>query len=115
MIILILLFVVAAAAGASLRAVSNQVANTIHFPYGTLTVNLIASFALGAVSGAEWGGPWPTVFGVAGLGALSTWSTLANEAATMARERQGGIALLYVTLSCTAGVLAAWFGLQVTG
>jgi fluoride ion exporter CrcB/FEX len=112
-LILAALFLVAAASGASLRAVASELANSEPFPYGTFAVNMVASLALGALSqaGQEWG----TVLGLAGLGALSTWSAVANEVAGMARAQQGPMAVLYLIASCSSGVVAAWVGIQLAG
>jgi CrcB protein len=74
-------------------------------------VNLVASFALGMIVAAA--DPWPTIVGIGALGALSTWSTVANEAAAMSREDRGAMALAYLGLTVSSGVLAAWFGLQL--
>ncbi|MEM8923550.1 MAG: CrcB family protein [Actinomycetota bacterium] len=81
------------------------------FPTGTLLTNLAASFALGAVTGLDDAAN--TIVGIGLLGALSTWSTVANEAAEMARDRQGLQATLYVWATTSSGIVAAWLGLQV--
>jgi len=113
MIVVIAIGVIAAAAiGACLRAYLGLVLNREIFPYGTFAANLIASFTLGLLSTA--GPEWNTVIGIGALGALSTWSTVANEAAQMARSNQGGMAILYLVAMTTTGVLAAWTGIQIT-
>ena len=109
--IVALLFVVAAAVGAAVRAVVSQLANTEPFPYGTFAVNLVASLALGALSQA--GDTWRLVLGLAGLGALSTWSAVASEVAGLARARQGPMAVLYLIASCSSAVVAAWVGIKL--
>lgn len=106
------LFVLAAAAGACVRVVACEELNR-DFPFGTFMINIGAAFALGAIS--NLGSPWPTVAGVAALGALSTWSTMANEVAILARAGQGAMAALYLAATISTGVLAAWIGLQVAG
>ncbi len=106
------LFILAAALGACLRVVACDQLNR-EFPYGTLVVNVGASFALGAMS--QLSSPWPTVAGVAALGAFSTWASVANEVAALARDRLGPLAWLYLAATVTTGVLAAWIGLQVAG
>lgn len=111
MILVGVFFVVLAAVGATVRAVVSQLANTESFPYGTFAVNLAASLALGALSQA--GEPWDVLLGVAGLGALSTWSAVANEVAGMARARQGSMAVLYLVATCSTGIVAAWVGIQL--
>jgi CrcB protein len=106
------MFVVAAALGACLRVLIGDQLNR-DFPYGTFLVNVTASFTLGALS--QLGSPWPTVAGVAALGAFSTWSSVANEVAALARDRQGTLAWLYLAVTISTGILAAWIGLQVAG
>ena len=104
------LVAVAAALGAVVRFL---VANRLNrdLPTGTLAVNLVASASLGlAVSAPD---PLATVLGVGALGALSTWSTAANEAAALSREEHGLLGLGYLALSVSSGVLAAWFGLRL--
>lgn len=104
------LFIVAAAVGASARYLAARALNG-PFPYGTLTVNLAASLALGVLSRQD--GLWWTVAGIGALGALSTWSTVANEVGELARERQGLLAALYLWATATSGVVAAWIGIQL--
>ncbi|MCP3990367.1 MAG: fluoride efflux transporter CrcB [Actinomycetia bacterium] len=107
---IVALFVVAAAVGATARYVASDVFNRA-FPTGTLMVNIVASLALGWLSRA--GSDWEVVIGVGGLGALSTWSTVASEVAQMGRDRQGALAILYLAATTTTGVVAAWVGLQL--
>lgn len=109
-VVTVVLFVVAAAIGATARHLAARTLNG-PFPYGTLVVNLTSSLALGALSGRD--GVWSTVVGIGLLGALSTWSTVANEVAELARERQGLLAGLYLWATATSGVVAAWIGLQL--
>ncbi|MGF1596586.1 MAG: fluoride efflux transporter FluC [Acidimicrobiales bacterium] len=108
---IVVLMVLAAAVGTSVRALAAASLNT-RFPYGTLAVNVAGSLALGALVGA--GDAWRTVAGVGALGALSTWSSVAIEVGELARDRQGTLAALYLAATVTTGVLAAWIGLQLT-
>ncbi len=104
------LVALAAAAGAVVRFGVSQRLNR-DLPLGTLVVNLVGSVALGlAVSAPD---PLATVLGVGALGALSTWSTTANETAGLAREGHGALGLGYLALTVSSGVLAAWFGLRL--
>jgi CrcB protein len=103
-------FVLAAGAGAGIRFLVGRQLNG-EFPLGTLVVNLVASAALGVIAAAE--DPLPVILGVGALGALSTWSTAANEAAEMARDDNGRLGLAYLGLTVSSGVLAAWFGLKI--
>ena len=103
-------FGLAAVLGTAVRFVVGRQLNG-DFPLGTLLVNLLASLVLGVIVSTD--GPLSIVVGIGALGALSTWSTAANEAAEMAREDNGALALGYLGLSISAGVLAAWFGLKL--
>jgi len=104
------LVVVAAAIGSLLRYLVAARLNR-EFPTGTLAANVAASAAVGFVVAA--GDPMPTIIGIGGLGALSTWSATANEAAAMSREGHGRLGLAYLGLTVSTGILAAWFGLKV--
>lgn len=99
-----------AAIGATLRFLVSGYLNGL-FPTGTLAVNLVASFTLGLISGL--GSEWSMVVAAGGLGALSTWSTAANEVAAMARDEQGPLAAAYLACSVTAAVVLAWLGITV--
>jgi CrcB protein len=107
---IVALFVLAAAVGATARFIAADVFNRT-LPSGTLLVNVVASLALGWLSKAGLG--WDVVVGIGGLGALSTWSTVATEVAQMGRDRQGALAVLYLAAMTTTGVVAAWIGLQL--
>ena len=76
----------------------------------TLLVNVIGSFiagiAVATLSGA------PLVFVTVGLcGALTTFSTFANEVTTYARGSDLYLAVGYAIGTALACLLAAWFGL----
>ena len=109
--VVIALTALAAAGGAVLRHLAGGQLNSDEFPLGTLAVNLAASFLLGVIVSAD--DPLPTVVGIGALGALSTWSTVANEAAEMARTGRAALGLTYLGLTVSSGVLIAWFGLQL--
>jgi len=79
-------------------------------PAGTLLVNLAGTFALGAA--AELDGLAATLVGTAGLGALTTFSTVMLELVELwAVDRRR--ALAYGALTATGGLLAAWLGLEL--
>ena len=107
---LIVGFVVVAAAGTIIRALTTARLND-DFYYGTLAINLLGSFLLGAL--ADSSSPWAPVLGVAGLGALTTWSTLAEETTAILRRGEAALASSYLGATVFAGVLAAWIGLRV--
>jgi CrcB protein len=99
-----------AAIGALLRY-GLAVAFNDEFPTGTLAANVVASFALGLLALVDT--RLHMVVGLGTLGALSTWSTVAHEAAAMAREDRGRLAGAYLALTVSSGVVAAWTGIQV--
>lgn len=82
------------------------------FPLGTLTVNLVASFALGAVTAAA-GRLDPAVVALLGTGfcgALSTYSTFGYETMRLIQEGARRYAAANVVLSVLAGIGAAALG-----
>jgi len=103
-------FVVAAGCGAALRHLLTAHLND-QVPTGTLIANAIASFALGLV--IHLGESMSIVLGIGLLGAMSTWSSVANEAAALARRNEGWLAVTYLALTCSSGILLAWFGLKL--
>ncbi len=129
-----LLFVLAAATGAVLRAqlgslndrtaddrtaddraadptADDRLPGRLAFPLGTLIANLAASFALGAAQGLD--GTAQAVIGAALLGALSTWSTLANEIHQRWRNDARRHAWAVLAISLVGGISLAWIGLRV--
>lgn len=83
------------------------------FPWGTTCVNLLGSFALGLVIGlGEFRGLDHDVARVAGvgfLGAFTTFSTFAVEAARLAPSRR----VAYVGISLIGGIGLAGAGLAL--
>lgn len=100
-------FAVLAVAGALIRAATAQRFNGPTWPWGTLGVNVLGSFALGLLVGA--GNPVLTAVGVGGLGSLTTLSTFAVELTSLGRPR----AIAYATVSLTLGLAAATAGLVI--
>ena len=105
-------FVVAAAAGSLARFAAQRWWIGRRIPVGTLAVNLAGSFVLGAV--AAWAPPTVTVAGTAGLGALTTFSTFADEVVAL-WDRDRLAAWTYLSLSLFGGVTLAWTGLRLAG
>ena len=88
------------------------------FPWGTLAVNLVGSFAIGAVmvlAEARQLDPRVRVAVVGGfLGGFTTYSAFAYETLALAERRSTSAALLYAGLTvagcflaCAAGILLA--------
>ncbi|MEJ2888469.1 fluoride efflux transporter FluC [Actinomycetospora aeridis] len=112
----VLLIALGAAVGAPTRYLTDrwlQRTHTTGFPWGTFTVNVVASFVLGLVLG----GPAPhavvLAVGVGFCGSLSTWSTLAYETVRLAGERAPTASVMNVVASSLAGLGAAGLGLTL--
>lgn len=106
------LFVVVAGAASVVRlAARGALPTPVGLPLGTLAANLTGAFALGLVSG--WTGPAATVAATAGLGALTTFSTLASELVNgWSTNRR--VAVIYLAVTMVGGVALAWLGLELT-
>ena len=89
-------------------------------PWGTLTVNLAGSFAIGFL--AVWlegrGGValyWRAFLIVGLLGGLTTYSSLMLECLLMARAERIGAVMGYLTVTLVAGLFLVWFGTRAAG
>lgn len=103
-----ILFVLTAAAGTLLRW---QASLTVPVrALGTFAVNVGGAFALGLLSTAS--ADSQLIGGVAGLGAMTTFSTLVAEAIEL-DEISRTLAVRYVAATFVVGVGAAWLGLQL--
>lgn len=112
----VLLVALGAALGAPSRYLTDRWLQSTHgtgFPWGTFSVNVVASFVLGLVLG----GPAPhaavLAVGVGFCGSLSTWSTLAYETVRLADERARTASVMNVLASTLAGLGAAGLGLAL--
>ncbi|MFD1147227.1 fluoride efflux transporter CrcB [Saccharothrix hoggarensis] len=110
-----LLVFVGAAVGAPLRYLADRFVQSRHpsrFPFGTLAVNVVGSFALGCVAGAS-----PALVALIGTGlcgGLTTYSTFSYETVRLAEEGHGWQAFANVAASLVAGVGAAALGYALT-
>jgi fluoride exporter len=110
-----LLVALGAAVGAPARYLTDRWVQSRHdsvFPWGTLVVNVVASFVLGLVTGAA-GVVAPAVAAVVGTGfcgALSTYSTFSFETLRLLETRATVAALANVVFSLVAGLGAAALG-----
>lgn len=82
------------------------------FPLGTLAVNLAGSFLLGLI--ATWEAPTATIVGTAGIGALTTFSTLSSEVVMLWGGRRP-LAVAYAVVTIAGGVGLAWLGIHLGG
>lgn len=105
---IVVAFLGAAAAGTLTRW---RLSAAFRPPKGTLVANLVGAFALGWLSGSS--ATADTVLGVAAIGSLTTFSTLAIEILQLARTRPG-TAVLYAAVTVVGGVGLAWIGLSLS-
>ncbi len=103
-------FVAAAAAGSLARAALGQGLNR-SFPWGTLTVNVSGSFALGLLAHASTFAA--TVFGTGLLGAYTTFSSFARDTVGLWEQRKRIPAALYVVATMAYCIAGAWAGLAL--
>jgi CrcB protein len=115
------LVIVGAAIGAPLRYLLDRFVQRIHstaIPLGTLTVNLVASVVLGAVTGLAAGGSAShhvqLLVGTGFCATLSTYSTFSYETVRVAEEDGAAVATFYVCLSVLGGLGAAALGVWVS-
>ena len=109
-------------AGAVLRYGVSQLAARYlgdRFPYGTLLINVVGCFALGAFAawalerdGSEH---WRLLVAVGVLGSFTTFSTFGVETLTLLRSGDTRGALLSVAANVGLGLLAAWSGAKCVG
>jgi CrcB protein len=89
------------------------------FPYATLMVNVVGSFALGLVAGLLENGSihedHRQLIAVGLLGALTTFSTFSVETISLLKGGQHGAAALSILLNVALALAAARAGLAVAG
>ncbi|MGH3623973.1 MAG: fluoride efflux transporter CrcB [Sciscionella sp.] len=112
-----LMIAIGAAVGAPLRYLTDRATQRRHetiFPWGTLTVNLIASFGLALVTAAGLHHLLPAfVVSLIGTGlcaSLSTYSTFSYETFRLIEDGAHFYATANVVISLVAGLGAAAFG-----
>jgi CrcB protein len=89
------------------------------FPYGTLTVNVLGSFAMGLLAGwlLSRGGAGENarlLIGVGVLGGFTTFSSFSLDTVALVSRGQVGLAAFYVAISLIAGFAALFAGLSIT-
>lgn len=110
---------VGAVAGAPLRYLTDRLVQSRHdsvFPWGTLAVNVVGSFVLGALAGAGTAVPddVATLVGVGFCGALTTYSTFSYETLRLAEQRAYFYAAMNVIVTVVAGLGAAFLAYGTT-
>jgi CrcB protein len=110
----VILIAVAGAAGALSRYGISSAVGGRSFPWATVGINLVGSFALGLVLHLARLRGWPdevTIpIAVGFLGAFTTFSTFSVETFDLLRTDQAPQAALYVGLSVAGGLAAAALG-----
>lgn len=105
-------FAALAVAGTLVRAVLTAGPAPGSIPWRTLGVNTVGALLLGLVVGASFGPP-PVALAVAGLGSLTTFSTVAGETASLVDDGRARLAIAYVGLTVIVGVAAAALGISI--
>ena len=115
------------AAGGALGAVARfLVSNPVitwdsnGFPWHTLTVNVVGSFAIGAVfaglSDLHWFHTIARPFLIIGLlGGFTTFSAFSLESLTLVEDGRAWLALAYAVASVFGCTAAAWVGVRMVG
>ena len=88
------------------------------FPWATLTVNVVGSFAMGLLAGwlARFGGHgegWRLLLGVGLLGGFTTFSSFSLEFGLLVERGSLGTAAIYVAGSLIAGFAGLFAGLAI--
>ncbi|NJQ03548.1 fluoride efflux transporter CrcB [Streptomyces zingiberis] len=121
-----LLVAVGAAVGAPLRYLTDRAVQARHeteFPWGTVTVNLVGSLALGLITGAAAAGTGSAgtglLLGTGLCGALTTYSTFSYETLRLAERGRGALAAANLLGSTVAGLgafaSASWAAERLVG
>ena len=111
------LIALAGAAGAVARYRIGVAIGVRSFPWATLSVNVVGSFALALLvagpAAARWSPTTTTALAVGLIGAFTTFSTFGYETFTLLRTGREHLALGYVLLSLLGGVGATALGYVV--
>lgn len=114
----LLVVMLGCALGGGLRYVITTYVNKLgHFPYGTLTVNLVGCFFIGLIATiltekVQNTSPYLSLLLTVGfLGGLTTFSSFSNETLLLLRTGSIDIALLNIGLNTIGGLIAVWLGM----
>jgi CrcB protein len=115
-----LLIALGAGVGAPARYLTDRAVQRRYpalFPWGTVTVNVLAALILGVVVGARLSAPAAALVGTGFCGTLSTYSAFGFETLRLSQQGARWLAAGNVALSLVAGIGAAtigwWLGLSL--
>lgn len=105
-------------AGAWLRFVAGRLLGTAAFPWATLGVNLLGSFAMGLLAGwlaryGTFGESWRLLLGVGLLGGFTTFSAFSLEMVQLIQRGAVAQAGLYAAASVLGGIAGLFLGLAM--
>jgi CrcB protein len=108
--------------GSIVRYILGRWVNAFHnsnFPFGTLTINIIACFVLGFIIGLadhkQLLSPASRLFWAVGFcGGFSTFSAFSSETLTLIQQGQNSTMLLYIILSVVVCLIATFGGLLIS-
>ena len=116
----ILAVMIGCAFGGAFRFLITMYVNKLgHFPYGTLTVNLIGCFLIGIISTllterfTGVSSYLSLLLTVGFLGGLTTFSSFGNETMLLLKTGLVMQAMLNVALNTLGGLLAVWLGIML--
>ncbi len=112
----VLMIAIGAAIGAPARYFADRAVQSRHdtvFPWGTLSVNLLASLLLGVLAGAAVARSVADLIGTGFCGALSTYSTFSFETVHLAQRGARFHAMANAAVSIVGGIGAAALGWSI--
>ena len=83
------------------------------WPLGTLAVNLLGSFLLGYLIGANGEERITLLLGTGFMGAFTTYSTFNLETIQLLQIKEKGSAIVYFILTYFGGIMLAFLGLLI--
>jgi fluoride exporter len=109
------------ALGACLRYATGELMLIVFgkaFPFGTLLVNILGSFAMGVLysmfsSGFLAVSPWRALLSIGLLGAFTTFSTFSLDTVLLLQQGDWFKAIANVLLNVLLCLTLAWFGLKL--
>ncbi|MDR4948023.1 fluoride efflux transporter CrcB [Neobacillus cucumis] len=82
------------------------------FPFATLLINLLGSFLLGIIVGANLGNSLRLLLGTGFMGAFTTFSTFKLETIQLHEKGKWNVLILYLITSYLFGILLAFIGIR---